>query len=51
MTDKLIETGKSYGMEMSVEKTKVMRLSRQPFPVKHDRPKTTQECGIFSMFR
>jgi hypothetical protein len=35
-------------MEMNVEKTKVMRISRQPFPVKiYDRPKTTRECGIF----
>ena len=30
MTDKLIETGRYYGMEMNVEKTKVMRISRQP---------------------
>ena len=28
--DKLIETGKCYGMEMNVEKTKVMKISRQP---------------------
>ena len=34
MIDKLIEIGGCYGMEMSVEKTKVMRISRQPFPVK-----------------
>jgi len=34
MIDKLIETGGCYGMEMNVEKTKVMRISRQPFPVK-----------------
>ena len=33
MIDKLIETGKCYGMEMNVEKTKVMRISRQPSPV------------------
>jgi hypothetical protein len=45
--DKLIEIG-CYGMEMNVEKTKVMRISRQPFPVKnYNRPKTTRECGIF----
>ena len=31
---KLIESGRCYGMEMNVEKTKVMRISRQPFPVK-----------------
>ena len=34
MTDKLIESGKCYGMEMNVEKTKIMRISRQPSPVK-----------------
>jgi hypothetical protein len=33
MIDKLIEIGRSYGMEMIVEKTKVMRISRKPFPV------------------
>ena len=32
MIDKLIEIGGCYGMEM--DKTKVMRISRQPFPVK-----------------
>ena len=30
MIDKLIEIGSCYGMEMNVEKTKVMRISRQP---------------------
>jgi len=34
MIDKLIEIGRCYGMEMNVEKTKVMRILRQPFPVK-----------------
>jgi len=34
MTDKLIAIGGCYGMEMNVEKTKVMRISKQPFPVK-----------------
>ena len=34
MIDNLIEIGGCYGMEMNVEKTKVMRISRQPFPVK-----------------
>ena len=33
MIDKLIEIGRYYGMEMNVEKTKVMRISRQPSPV------------------
>jgi hypothetical protein len=34
MNDKLIEIGRCYGMEMNVEKTNVMRTSRQQFPVK-----------------
>ena len=34
MIDKLNEIEGCYGMEMNVEKTKVMRISRQPFPVK-----------------
>jgi hypothetical protein len=35
-------------MEMNVEKTKVMRISRQPLPVKITKDqKTTRECGIF----
>jgi hypothetical protein len=33
MIDKLIEIGRCYGMEMNVEKTKVMRISKQPSPV------------------
>ena len=33
MIDKLIEIGRCYDMEMNVEKTKVMRISRQPSPV------------------
>ena len=33
MIDELIETGRYYGMEMNVEKTKVIRISRQPSPV------------------
>ena len=34
MFDKLIEIGGCCGMEMNVEKTEEMRISRQPFPVK-----------------
>jgi hypothetical protein len=33
MVDKLIEIGRRCGMEMNVEKTKVMRISRQPYPI------------------
>jgi hypothetical protein len=34
MIDKLIEIGKCYGMDINVEKTKLMRISRRPLPVK-----------------
>jgi hypothetical protein len=34
MIDKLIEIRSCYGMETNVEETKVMRISRQQFPVK-----------------
>ena len=34
MIDKLIEIGRCYEMEINVEKTKVMRISRQQSPVK-----------------
>jgi hypothetical protein len=33
MIDKLIEVGRVYGMEINVEKTKTMRISRQPTPL------------------
>jgi hypothetical protein len=33
MTDKLIEVGRRYGMEINIEKTKSMRISRQPTPL------------------
>jgi hypothetical protein len=31
--DRLTEIGRRYGMEMNVERTKVMRISRQPSPI------------------
>jgi hypothetical protein len=34
MVDRLSEIGRRYGMEMNVGKTKVMRISRQPSPMK-----------------
>ena len=34
MIDKLIEIGRCYGMEMNVKKTKVVRISRNPFQLK-----------------
>jgi len=33
MFDKLIEIGICYGMEINVEKAKVMRISREPSPL------------------
>jgi len=36
MIDKLTEIGRCYGMEMNVENTKVMRISRQTSPVTVD---------------
>jgi hypothetical protein len=33
MADRLIKIGRRYGMEMNMEKTKVMRISRQPSPM------------------
>jgi hypothetical protein len=34
MVDRLIEIGRYYGMEMNLEKTKVLRISRQPSAMK-----------------
>jgi hypothetical protein len=34
MIDRLIEIGRRYRMEMNVGKTKVMKISRQPSPMK-----------------
>jgi len=34
LIDKLIEIGRCCVMEMNVEKTKLMRIPKQPFPVK-----------------
>jgi hypothetical protein len=33
MIDRLNGIGRCYGMEMNVEKTEVMRMSRQPYPI------------------
>jgi hypothetical protein len=33
MIDRLIEIGICYGMAMKVEKTEVLKISRQPLPV------------------
>jgi len=44
---KLIEIGRCYGMEMNVEKTKVMRISRQPSPVTIMIDQKQQENVVF----
>jgi hypothetical protein len=49
MIDKLTEIGRCCEMEMNVEKNKIiMRISRQPFPVKlMIEKKNWRMCGIF----
>ena len=48
MIDKLIETGRCYGMEMNVEKNKSNENFKTTISSKnYHRPKTTRECGIF----
>jgi hypothetical protein len=47
MTDKLTEIAGRYGMKMNVEKTKVMRISRHPLPVKIMIEQKQLENGIF----
>ena len=48
MIDKLIETGRYYGMEMNVEKNKSNENFKTTIPSNHyDRPKTTGECETF----
>jgi hypothetical protein len=33
MTDRVIEIGRCYGMDINVENTQVMRISKQPSPL------------------
>ena len=48
MVDKLIETGRYYGMEMNVEKNKSNENFKTTIPSNnYDRPKTTGECEMF----
>jgi hypothetical protein len=51
MIDKLIEVGRGYGMEINVEKTKTMRISRQatPLQIEIDK-KISLECGRVQLF-
>ena len=48
MIDKLIETGRYYGMEINVEKNKINENFKTNIPSNnYDRPKTTGECEMF----
>jgi hypothetical protein len=51
MIDKLIEVGRGYGMEINVEKTKTMRISRQlsPLQIKIDK-KLVENVEEFNYF-
>ena len=47
MIDKLIETGRYYGMEINVEKNKSSENFKTTIPNNnYDRPKTTGECEM-----
>jgi hypothetical protein len=46
MIDRLIEIGRCYGIEMNVEKSKVMRISRQPYPIKIMIKNNWRMCNI-----
>jgi len=46
-TGRLTEIGRRCGMEINVEKTKVMRISRHPSPIQITIDKKTGKCGIF----
>ena len=47
MIDKLIETGRYYGMEMSVGKKSNENFKTAVPSNNYDRPKTTGECEMF----
>jgi hypothetical protein len=46
MIDKLIGTGRCYGMEMNVEKKSNENFKTTIASKNYDRPKTIGECGI-----
>jgi hypothetical protein len=49
MNDRLTETGRQNGMEMNVEKTTVVRISRKLSPIEMmiSKKEITTECEIF----
>ena len=46
----MTEIGKCYGMEMKVEKIKVMGLSRRPSPVQIMIDQNEPNSGMFKLF-
>jgi hypothetical protein len=51
MIERLTETGRCYGMEINVDKTKVMSIKKATITNTHyDRSKTVGECGIFQLY-
>jgi hypothetical protein len=51
MIHRLNEIGRSYGMEMNVEKAKMMRISRQPYPIQIMIDKSNQRMWNISTIK
>jgi hypothetical protein len=51
MIDKLLQTERRYGMEMNVQNTKVMSISRQPSLIDYEKSKPIGELEIFQLLR
>jgi hypothetical protein len=49
MADKILQIGRRYGMEMNMEKTKVMSISRQPSSIDYEKSKPIGELEIFQL--
>ena len=47
----LLQTERCYGMEMNMEKTKVMSISRQPSLIDYEKSKPIGELEIFQLLR
>jgi len=48
MMDRLLVIGRCFGMEMNVEKTKVVRISRQPSPIQMIDQKQLENVEYFN---
>jgi len=51
MIDKLLQIVRRFGMDMNMEISKVMRISRQPSPIDYEKSKLIGELGIFQLLR